>query len=256
MVKSKKNDLILTIIIFGVMAAMWLLFDLKPLIGFIITTLVPSLYLIFREKKNFTKIFWAVFIFGGILGFIFDFLETLNKGWLVSRLIIPWKIFGVLPVDDYLTFFLMTFFIVIFYEHFLDDEKRKLVSENIMWALIPSLIILLALIIFFPINPNLFSIPYVYLVGGTIAIIPTAIISFYKPKLFVKFLKIAASFFFVWLITDIVALKTGAWYYPGEYVGKVQIFGAIFPFEELFFWMMLYASSIVAYYELFVDDLR
>lgn len=45
------------------------------------------------------------------------------------------------------------------------------------------------------------------------------------------------------------------WVYEGNnYIGWISLFNTSFPFEELFFWMMFYAASIVSYYELFIDD--
>jgi len=42
--------------------------------------------------------------------------------------------------------------------------------------------------------------------------------------------------------------------YPGNnYVGWVNLFGITFPIEELLFWMLFYAASLVSYYELAVD---
>lgn len=209
-----------------------------------------------REGKNYKKIAIAVLLIGGIFGFIFDFIETFNKAWIVDRLVFPWKVFGVLPIDDIVGFLLMTLFVVVFYEHFLDDEKNKRISPSLIFALAPSLLVTFAVVIVFLIKPNILQMPYAYFYGGLIAISFPVLYIFFRPHLLSKFLKIAAFFFIIWFVAEIVAIKTGGWYFPGNYIGNVSVFGVSFPFEELFFWMMFYAASISAYYEKMIDDER
>ncbi len=254
---NKKLDLFITFILSAIALALWLFFNLKPLIGAAFFTLLPSIYLIKREKKNILKIFLATVIFGGLFGFLFYFIETLNKAWSITHLVIPWRILGILPLDDVITFFLMTLFVVVFYEHFIDDEKNKQISKNLLWALVPSILATITLVLLFLFSgKRFFLIPYAYLVGGIATITFPIVFIFYKPKLLPKLLSTAAFFFVILFIAEIVALKTGGWVFPGEYIGKVTVFGVTFPFEDLFFWVILYAASIVSYYEFFIDDMR
>lgn len=252
---NKKFDLAVVSLLIMLGAGLSLIFSLKPLVGGFISLLPPALYLILREKKNLLKIALAVIVFGMIFGFVFDFIATLNEAWIVTQLVFPVRIFGFYPLlDDIIGFILMTLLIVVFYEHFLDDEKNRKISKNFLVALIPSSIVLVFVLIAYLINPSLLKIPYVYLVMGLSAIVFPIFAVLYKPKLLGKFLKIAAFFFGVWLIIELVILKTGGWIFPGYYIGQVELFGLKFPFEELFFWMLFYASTVVAYYEFFIDD--
>lgn len=248
-------DLLVVFFLLGITAGISLLFNLVPLIVFLLYLLLPSIYLILRQKKNFWKIFWAVVIFGIIFGFGFDFVVTLNEGWIVTRLVFPFRLFGFYPlIDDIFAFMIMTLFIVVFYEHFLDDEKNRRISKNLKWVLVFSLVILALTLIVYFINPALLRIPYTYLAGGLLAIAFPFAVSLYKPRFLGKFLKLAAFFFVAWFVLEIVCLKNGGWIFPGEYIGTVEIFGLKFPFEELFFWMMWYAAAVVSYYEAFIDD--
>ena len=254
---DKKIDLLVISLIVIISAIIGLRFNLKPLIIAIFAWFIPPLYLSIRKKKNWPKILLATFVFGGIFGFVFDFIETINKAWYVGRLVIPWRILGVVPIDDIIGFLFMTFFIVVFYEHFIDDEKNRQLSKNFIWSLIPSALVMLVIIlVFITSGSTRFDMSYIYLKGGLAAILLPVIISFWKPKLLGKLLKIGVFFFFLWFLSEIVALKTGGWIFPGQYIGTVSILGVTFPFEEFFFWMMVYASSIVSYYELFVDDIK
>jgi len=251
---NKKFDLLVVLIFLGIVVVIALIFNLKPLIFGTFYLLFGSIYLILREKKNFLKIFLAVVVFGFLYGFVFDFVETYNKAWTITRLVFPWKALGILPLDDILGFILMTLFIVVFYEHFLDDEKNRRISKNLKWSLIPIAVGSIPILVAYFVDLNLLRIPYVYLVGGILAIIFPFAFSLYKPRFLEKFLKLAAFFFIVWFVLELVALETGGWVFAGEYIGTVEILGLVFPFEELFFWMFWYAAAVVSYYEFFIDD--
>jgi hypothetical protein len=253
---NKKIDFLVILLLLATTASAWLLLNLKPMIGGLFFTFVPSFYLIIREKKNFKKIFWAVFALGILVGLAFDFLETVSQAWIVPRIFLPWRLFGVWPIDDLLGYIGMTLLMVVFYEHFLDDEKNKKISKNFYFVLLglsSAIIIIWGL---FMLNPASLDISYSYLKGGLLAIILPVILGWWKPKLIPKFLAMAAFFFPVWLTAEIIALKTVGWIFPGQYLGLVEVFGVKFPFEELFFWMLSYAAVLTAYYEFFIDDLK
>lgn len=251
----KKLDFFITLVLFAIGSIIWAILNLAPLYGGILAILPPVIYLVARRKKNIKKIFLAVIIIGGLFGFTFDFIETLSKAWYMERLVFLWRIFGVLPIDDVIGFLLMTLFIVVFYEHFIDDEKNKQISRNLMWALIPSIIAMAGIItIFLFVNSEALKISYAYLIGGSAAILLPIYMSIRKPKLIPKYLMTGAFFFMIWLVSEIIALKTGGWSFPGQYIGSVTMFNVTFPMEEFFFWTMLYSATVVSYYELFLDD--
>lgn len=251
---KKVIDFIVVLVLFLTLAYVSLVLELKPLTGAFLYLFIPSAYLAIRQRKNYKKLLIATVLLGGIFGSVFDFIETLNKAWIVNRLVFTWKIFGILPIDDVIGFFLMTLFIIVFYEHFLDDEKNKKISPYLMFGLAPAVILALFTIVAYLTDPKLLVLPYAYLVGGSIFIIFPIIYSFLRPQLLSKFLKTAAFFFVIWFVSEFVAIETGGWYFPGNYIGKVSVLGVSFPFEELFFWMLLYSASVVAMYERVIDD--
>ena len=75
-----------------------------------------------------------------------------------------------------------------------------------------------------------------------------------KSELLFKFLKVSAFFFFLFFAFELTALRLGQWNFPGRYIGKVEIFNLVFPFEEFFFWILLSSTVVLSYYELYVDD--
>lgn len=98
------------------------------------------------------------------------------------------------------------------------------------------------------------ALPYAYFLSASPAIIPVIYVVNNRPRLLAKFLKTSAFFFALYLIYELTALELGQWYFPGQYVGWVELRGVRFPLEELFFWMILSAFTILALYEGFVDD--
>jgi len=255
---NKKIDLVITFFLIALGCIMTVIFNLKPLTGGIIAFLSPSIYLILREKKNLLKILWGVIIFGIIFGFIYDFVAVFNEAWVVPvyRLVIPWRLFGFLPIDDLFAFVLMALIVIVFYEHFLDDEKDPRISRNLVRALItPSIVVIILLVVYF-VDSDLLRIPYAYFVTGILAIIFPISVALKKSRFLRKFSILAAFFFVVWLMAELAGLKVDGWIFPGQYIGTVEIFDLKFPLEEVFFWMLFYAATIVSYYEYYVDDAK
>lgn len=251
----KKFDFAVICILIILGATATFIFHLKALVGAFLGLLPPSLYLILRERKNLLKIFLAVIVFGTIFGFLLEFMAEINLAWVVPRAVFNWRLFGFFPVlDIILGYMLMTLLIVVFYEHFLDDERNKRISKNFLWALVPSSIVSTIILLIYLINPDLLRVPYFYLITGTLAVIFPLTMSLHKPKFLRKFLEVAAFFFGVWFLSELVGLKVSGWIFEGQYIGHVTVLGATFPFEELFFWMMCYAATVVSYYEFFIDD--
>ena len=214
-----------------------------------------SIYLGIVKKKFWKKILVATVLFGGIFGFIFEFVQEYTGMYTVLSSLFPFKIFGVLPVDNVVGHLEMTFFTFVFYEHFLSHERSSHVSKHLIFALIPGIVVMLSIILLYYISPSLLKIPYSYLLFGLTAIIPTFFLAITQPKYIKNMAEIAAFFFFVYFVFEVIALSFGYWTFAGDsYIGWVQFLNLQFPFEELVFWMLFYAATLVAYYELFIDQ--
>ena len=231
------------------------LFIGKPLFVGVIFTIPQIIYLGLRHSKNWKKIIVSTLVFGGIFGFLLDFLAEYNKAWSVVSLVFPYKILNVDPIDNVLGYMLMTALTVTFYEHFIDREKDHNISHNLKYAIWPGIVEIFLLVIIFYNRPSILLFRYPYFLMGCVAIIPTIILSFRHPSLIKKMATTAIYFFFFYLTFELFAVAYHYWIYVGNnYIGWVDLFGLRFPFEELFFWIMFYAASLVAYYEIFIDD--
>jgi hypothetical protein len=112
-------------------------------------------------------------------------------------------------------------------------------------------------VLLFMFNPGILQINYFYLkMGITLAALPIAGMLLKFPKFWNKFLNMASFFFIFDFIYEVTAIKLGQWSFPDEHqlIGVIQFMGAHFAFEELLFWMILTAMSVVTFYEVFDDD--
>jgi hypothetical protein len=223
-------------------------------VGFIFTV-PPTIYLGLRKKKNWKKIFSAVLLFGLIFGFVFSFIAEYTSSWQVVSTIFPMKLFGFNTFDTTLGIALMTLLTVTFYEHFIEKRISGKISKKFWLALIPSLFVIVLLIGIYLINPEILQTKYPYFYMGIIAILPVFYLAIKNPKLISKMAVTTIYFFFLYFVIEIFAVKYNYWIYSGNnYIGWVNFFNITFPFEELFFWMLFYAASIVSYYEILIDD--
>ncbi len=253
--KQKTQDIIWLFLInaFAIIASF--VFEANFLTSTVLFLGVPSLYLLYREKIHFNKIFLASISFGIFFGFVFDFIAELNKAWDWRGGLLFGKVLGVVQIDVMVWFFLWIFHIFLFYEHFIDRKKLKSnLSARGLETFIVSVFSVILLITVYNFFPNLFYLSKAYLKLCLVILVPFLVICYKKPKLVWHTAPMVAYFFFVYLTHEITALRLGQWSFPGDYIGWVNIVGVSFPLEELIFWIIL--SSLIGgvYYELSFDN--
>ncbi len=219
-----------------------------------ILSILPMLiYFGFRKKKNWKKIIVGSLIFGALFGISLEFFAQVAGIWMVPQSIFSVRIFGVSTIDALIGYIPMTLLVLVFYEHFFDNDTHNKISPHIWRAIIPGVLGFGVILFLYSINPSIFLFKNPYLIIGLIAIIPTIVQSIKSPKLFSRYARVSVSLFFVFFILEIVGLSNNWWIFHGsDYMGVVNFNGLIFPLEEIFFWMLLYPPTICAYYEEFV----
>jgi len=255
--KKEKIDLIL-LLLYPIFASLFLLFIKgNAFLSIIIFFAIPPLYLSFRAKKYVKKSLIFSLVLGLPLFFIVDYIAHLTKTWLLHDSILPFRFFNYVPLEDWIWAVFYIYFIVIFYEYFLDKDVKvqawhKNMKYLVMGLLIAFVLFLSALIL----NPKYLNIPYFYLTMGlTVILLPILLILLKFPKLTAKFFKTGAYFFYLVFIYEITGLKLDLWSFPGtEFIGWVTFLGVSFPIEEFVFWIMLGSMAALSYYEFFDDD--
>lgn len=269
MKKNKKIDLAVLIFIPILTALVSLAYKENFLVSTILFFGAPSLYLALRHKNALKKTLLFSLLFSVPLTFIFDYLIAKDKGWHIVSTVFSFRIFNIVVVEQFIWAFLWIFYIVIFYEYFLDkQEKRSIFSffsktkaiitkpMEYFALLLFTLLLFFIFIAFF--SPTYLKIDYSYLALGTIfGIIPLSIFLFKFPNFSVRFSKATLYFVFLAFIIEYVGLKLNQWTFPGNhFVGMVSFFGFAVPYEEILIYFILSTPAVLSYYEFFDDDRR
>lgn len=217
---------------------------------------IPNAYLSLRDTKKVRKVATFTLLVSIPIALIFEIIAFGDHAWVVPQSIVPFRLLGIMPLEDYLWMFLTTYIIIIFYEYFFRKDfqpnfPRRIRVMNLLLYSIAFLIVLA----FVSHNPIL-KIPYAYLwLGITFFLIPIFIFLFRNRGLFLSFAKVALYFFYAHLVFELVGLKLNHWTFPGtHYLGWVTILGLRFPVEELFFVMIIGTFAACTYYEYFANE--
>ncbi|HTE48923.1 MAG TPA: hypothetical protein VK675_03395 [Candidatus Paceibacterota bacterium] len=255
--KAQKIDSLVLILLAIIVVPIVLILHVRFLTSAFLFLGVPSIYLILRKTQNLKVIFSGVFLIGIILGFGFDFLETFNKAWLIpeEQLVLPYRIFGVAPVDELICLILWTLLMILVYEHFFERKRKENVDikHYIFTGIIPASAYLLLIIFAFFFAPHFITFRYAYLIFGTLAFLPVIFCVIKKPRLAWHIVKVAPYFIFLFLIFEFTALYLHQWSFGGQYIGYVDFFSFRFPIEEFIFWIFVSSTITLTDYKLFVD---
>ncbi|MFA6135817.1 MAG: hypothetical protein WC705_00400 [Candidatus Paceibacterota bacterium] len=243
---------ILGLLGYVLLACIFILIFRPPYILTIIIVLVPPSIVNFLWLKNSKK---RVLIFSIVTALLFgppiELALRLANAWDVQSFF--FRPLGIIPLENMLFAFLNFFWVISFYEYFIDRSKEQKISRKFKFLV--GLYILLLVIVFgtFIHNPTLIAINYA-VASIPILIIPSLIIYFKNPKLLKKIVIPILFFAIVFFVYEVVALIIGNWWWPGEYIYPVTIFGKIFPLDDAFIWYFLSTATLIGGYEFFVDD--
>ncbi len=252
----KKLDIFLLILFPLLSVVLSLIFKVNFLTSILLFFGLPSLWLSIRAPSQIKKTLVFSLILAIPLGFFADYIAVLDHSWFVPLTVFPVRLLGLVPIEDLIWGFLLIYSIVIFYEHFLNKGKHELIDRRMKYLIWPLIVLL---IIFFTVlltKPNLLVIPYAYFWLGTIFfVLPTVTFLSFFPRLLSKYVKVASYFFLLATLFEITGLQLNQWTFPGvHFLGWINLFGYIFPFEEFFFWFIMGAIGVLSYYEFFDDD--
>lgn len=256
-----RNKVSLVLLVFWPVLASVISFFISA--NFFVSTLLfllaPSIYLSWLNRKSIGKISIFSLVFGIPISVVLDYVMEVTGGWYVPYSIFgSFRLFDLVTVDLVLWGILEAYFILMFYETFLDRKYRHEFSNPNLKYLYTFLYICLGVFIWlFVAKPGALEINYFYLkLGVVMVIIPIASAVLKFPKLWNRLLNIAAYFFLFNLVYEFTAVRLGQWSFPAkdQLIGMVEIWGAQIAFEEFFFWIMLTAMAVVSFYELFDDD--
>ncbi len=253
--KQIKRDKILIFLWPIIAAVLTIVFKANLFVSTCLFVVVPSIYLSFRKPRYIAKT--LLFSSIGVIIFIaLDYISVTTGQWFFPYSIIPYRLFGVVAFEGVFWFFFWVYFIVMYYEYFLEEKcTPRLYHPSLKYVFILFLVLLSVFLIVKTLDASLLRIPYFYLMTGIVfGLIPIICVLLRFPNLFTKFAKAAVYFIFFSLIWELVAVPLEQWTFPGQFIGWIDLFGIRFPFEEFFVWIVLGAIAILSWYEFFDDD--
>lgn len=253
---SKKIDIIFLVLtpVFAVTIA--LIFKINYFTNIILFFFLPAIYLSIRNTHAIKKSINFALIAGLIGGFLIDFIATINNSWLIIKTIFPFKILGILPLEDLIWGFLLVYDIIMFYEHFLDKGRHNLKDTKFKHFIILFILLLIIFLLTYLFNPRFLYFKYFYFFCGLVIILlPTISFLSFFPRLISKFIKTGSYFLILSILYEFSGLKLNQWVFRGNnFIGWVNFFNTKIPFEEFFFYLILFTICILSYYEFFDDD--
>jgi hypothetical protein len=210
----------------------------------------PSIVNFLWLKKSRKKILIFSIVSTLLFAFAIELSSRLANTWDVQSTL-P-RLLGIIPLENMFFAFLNIFWVLSFYEYFVDRETKK-ISKKFRYLII--LFILFSLIIFgvYIYNPKLIAMNY-FTMATIILIIPSIIIFSKNPHLLKKTILPTIFFALVFFIYEIVSLKIGSWWWPGEYLTTFVIFGKVFPLDDVIIWYFLSTITLIGGYEFFADN--
>lgn len=232
-------------------------FHLTYIPTMILFFVIPSIYLSWRQPNIIKKtlIFSAVMFIPLVV--IWDYVFYLDQVWYVPDAIR--FLGGSIPLYDVIWTFFWVYYLVIFWEYFLDLHRvKEHVSKHLRYLIV--LLSALTMVIFYSyfFNKNLLEIPFAYLKFGIIfVIIPMTVFLFVHHRIYRKLTIIGFYFLSLSALYDNAAVRAHQWWFNGShYLGIINIGRQHFPLEEIIFWWILGVPAMIVWYEFFDDDSR
>lgn len=200
---------------------------------------------------------FKILVFSLAATFIFappvELAARLANAWDVQS-VLP-RIFGIAPIENLIFAFFNFFWVLSFYEYFVDrDASAKISKKFKLLVLLYCLLSVLIFLLFF-INRQLISLNYCVL-SAIILLAPGLIIFRRRPgllrKIWLPTLFFAAAFF----VYEAVSLAIGSWWWPGQYLLPISLAGKTFPLDDVIIWYLLSTPILIGGYEFFMDDGR
>jgi hypothetical protein len=236
-------------------------FHVNFFVGMLLFLAVPSLFLALRNPRAVPKTALFAAVTCAPFAVVIDYVMESTGGWVFPNSIFgAYRLFGVVVIDQIIWTFLYFFFVVIFYETFLDAHKRlRIVDPHLKYLCLLGAASLTLFVTLYFTAPKILLINYFFLkIGLLISVIPVSFVVVKWPRLTRRMLLATVYFFGFTLLYELTAVTLGHWRWPalGQVIGFITILGVSFPVEEFLFWILLGAAGTIAVYHAFDDDAR
>ncbi len=251
---KKKLDAIFLFAYFVCVLVGVFLFKPNHIVGTLLFFGIPGLYLVARYWKIHSHAFTFSLVAGLCTGFPMQVMAEMSDEWKYKPLLPFFQIRG-LPLEAVGWWVLWIGFTVCVYQVFFDTHPYRMTKKHKFWKNHGKFLLLAGSIVsatLFALTeyPSVFTIPYAYLIFGSLfTFLPMLCILYVHPHLFKEIFKAAIFLSIFALMYEIVGLRVGWWTYPGNYVGTITILGAAIPLEEICMWISLGSLAAITAYE-------
>jgi hypothetical protein len=252
---SKNKKIKIALLMLYVLLACLFVFYFQPvyILSIIIVLIPPSITNFLWLKKSRSK----VLIFSLVATLLFappiELMARIKDVWDVVS-VFP-RPFGLIPLENMLFAFLNFFWALSFYEYFTDKDLPSKINKKFKYLV--ALFVVFSVIVFslYFYNNNLVGLNYFALAFVSL-IIPSAIIFSKKPYLIRKTFLTTIFFAVVFFVYELISLKVGSWFWPGDYLFPIMIWGELFPLDDVIIWYFLSTPALIGGYEFFADDFK
>lgn len=179
---------------------------------------------------------------------------------LMSRLVNAWDVaslfprpFGYIPLENMVFAFFNFFWVLSFYEYFIDRDITKQIAKRFKVLMLFYLFFAALIFSLFFYNQKIVGVNY-HIMSAGILFVPSLIIFSRYPKILKKTIFPTLFFAAIFFIYEMVSMSIGHWWWPGRYLHTFNINGMIFPLDDVIAWYLLSTPTLLGSYEVFADD--
>lgn len=179
-----------------------------------------------------------------------ELLARMTDSWDVSS-IFP-RLLGIAPIENMVYALVNLVYPLAFYEYFYDQDRSRKISSR--WKLLVTayLILFIGTFSLYFIAPELIKFDYWML--GIAIFIPVFILLFTQKAHILKRLLVPALVFgLMFGIHELVSMALGHWWWPGNYLFPIEIFGQIYPVDDIIIWLLFSVVGVISGYEALWD---
>ncbi len=178
-----------------------------------------------------------------------ELMARLANAWDVAS-VLP-RLWGTAPLENLLFAWFNFLLGLSLYEKLTAGDQPGRLSRRFYYLLALYAIFFASVLIFYKINPAIITMDY-YRVGILLVLIPLAIFIWCWPSLIKQAAATTLILALIFFIYEIIALRLGYWWWPGNYLWPITIGGKTFPLDDIVFWYLLSTPTLIGGYEFFV----
>ncbi len=250
--KSKPFNLMLSQYVYVAVASITVYLLRPPYLASVILAIAPpALFSVALLKRTRKKVLMFSFASLFLFAIPVELACRLADAWDVAS-VLP-RPFGLIPLENMLYAFLQFIWVLAVYELFVAGESEEKISPRFRYYVGIFAVFASSVFSLFAIDRRFITVDYIY-IGLASTIVPLlAAARLFQAKI-KRIAGLTVFFAAVFFTHEMFSIRIGHWWWPGDYVLPVSIFGARFALEDVLIWHLLSSPALAAGYELFANQ--